>query len=557
MKWAYGVTTVPARIEDLLPRTLASLARAGFARPRLFVDGVQHAESYAHFDLPVTTRWPRLRVAGNWVLTLWELYLREPVADRYAVFQDDVVASAGLREYLEACKYPARGYWNLWTYPPNESRDGSTGWHLSNQKGYGALGLVFGREAVTTLLSQARFIRRPQRLDRGWKLIDGGIIDCLRPIGWREWVHTPSLLEHTGRQSTFAGTRTVKSRSWRGEAFDCRTLVGGLQSPIPNPQSPVARPSPLAPRPSPARIGLAGYDSPSGLGEVNRQLARWLPADEWLVIPRGRQGPGRAELEAWVRSVDVVVFAETPLPPALAEVARRLGRRIVCVPMLEWLPTSGWVRLVDLFLCPTRQCYQAIRGRLPAVEFPWPVDVERFAFRPRTRCGRFLFVEGRGGWQGRKGAAVVRAALGHWPGMPLVVRSQRPGAWPPGVEVLGPVADNRTLYEAGDVLLAPHSVDGIGLEPMEAMATGMPVVTTAGPPWDEIPAVDRIPAAVRSRMIRRRMPWHLPDPAALARIARELVGQDLSAASQEARAWAESRAWAGAADALRKLILGS
>jgi hypothetical protein len=430
------------------------------------------------------------------------------------------------------------------------------GWHLSNQKGYGALGLVFGREAVTTLLSQARFIRRPQRLDRGWKLIDGGIIDCLRPIGWREWVHTPSLPSTTpagrarspepgrSRADPGAARRSTAERSWE---------VSNPQSPIPNPPSLALapRPSPLARADRPGRLRL-----PSGLGEVNRQLARWLPADEWLVIPRGRQGPGRAELEAWVRSVDVVVFAETPLPPALAEVARRLGRRIVCVPMLEWFPTSGWVRLVDLFLCPTRQCYQAIRGRLPAVEFPWPVDVERFAFRPRTRCGRFLFVEGRGGWQGRKGAAVVRAALGHWPGMPLVVRSQRPErghrasrSWAPW-----PTTGRSTRRETCSWPRTAWTGS--------AWSRWRP--WPRGCPWSRRPAR----RGTRSgggpdpggRAVQDDPPADALAPARPGRPGadrRELVGQDLSAASQEARAWAESRAWAGAADALRKLILGS
>ena len=44
MKWAYGITTVPSRRENLFERTLQSLAVAGFDNPRLFVDGVDDAE---------------------------------------------------------------------------------------------------------------------------------------------------------------------------------------------------------------------------------------------------------------------------------------------------------------------------------------------------------------------------------------------------------------------------------------------------------------------------------------------------------------------------------
>ena len=37
LRWVYGVTTVPERRADLLPRTLVSLDRAGFPSPRIFV----------------------------------------------------------------------------------------------------------------------------------------------------------------------------------------------------------------------------------------------------------------------------------------------------------------------------------------------------------------------------------------------------------------------------------------------------------------------------------------------------------------------------------------
>src|SRR3954465_7467772 len=88
--WAYGITTVPERRYDLLPRTIHSLARGGFDLPRLFIDG--HEKSYHEWDtLPQTIRYPAIRTMGNWLLGLWELYIREPAADRYAIFQDDCV----------------------------------------------------------------------------------------------------------------------------------------------------------------------------------------------------------------------------------------------------------------------------------------------------------------------------------------------------------------------------------------------------------------------------------------------------------------------------------
>ncbi len=74
-RWAYGVTTVPVREDRLLPKTLASLRAAGFDKPRLFVDGVRNAWDWEQkFGLEVTARWPHVLTAGNWVLSMYELY---------------------------------------------------------------------------------------------------------------------------------------------------------------------------------------------------------------------------------------------------------------------------------------------------------------------------------------------------------------------------------------------------------------------------------------------------------------------------------------------------
>ena len=45
-----------------------------------------------------------------------------------------------------------------------------------------------------------------------------------------------------------------------------------------------------------------------------------------------------------------------------------------------------------------------------------------------------------------------------------------------GFDVLSTCDSNADLYDAGDVLVLPHSVDGIGLEQLEAMACGVPVL---------------------------------------------------------------------------------
>ena len=229
MIWSYGVTTVPARVSTLLPRTLASLKAAGFDKPRLFVDGAKYSADWDDFGLEVTTRFPSIRPPtnfANWVLGLWELYLREPHADRYAMFEDDIVACVNLRQYLEACAELPKGYWNLYTVPiVAQKSKGRRGWYESNQLGKGALALVFTRGAVHTLLGSPYFVSLPSYEDRGWKNLDGAVVTAFINAGFREYVHNPSLVQHVGDESVIGNKWRDPADTFKGEQFDATKLV--------------------------------------------------------------------------------------------------------------------------------------------------------------------------------------------------------------------------------------------------------------------------------------------------------------------------------------------
>lgn len=234
MKWAYGVTTVPLRRKDLLPRTLASLKTAGFDKPRLFVDGDKDALSWEkEFSLEVTCRYPNIRTYGNWILSLAELYLRNGDADRYAVFQDDFVTYRNLRKYLEKVTYPPKGYLNLYTFPQNQDafpRLGQTarfrsGFFQSNQRGWGALALVFNREAVNILLSSHHMVERVMDMQRGWRAADGAVVTAMKKAGWKEYVHNPSLVQHTGHISAMRNRQHPDAVSFLGEDYDALEIL--------------------------------------------------------------------------------------------------------------------------------------------------------------------------------------------------------------------------------------------------------------------------------------------------------------------------------------------
>ena len=233
MRWAYGVTTVPERRLSLLPQTLNSLCDAGFGDPRLFVDGCDDPSSYTVFGRPITCRPnPPLKVVGNWMLGMWELYVRDPEAERYAMFQDDVLCVSNLREYLESYPYPAKGYLNLITHRENEKwTKGKPGWCEALQRGLGAAGLVFDRNALQTILSSGHMARKPASAGphkiRSWKKLDGGILEGMKAAGYKEYVHNPSLLQHCGLESSIGntgGSFTTTIQSFPGTAMDAMNL---------------------------------------------------------------------------------------------------------------------------------------------------------------------------------------------------------------------------------------------------------------------------------------------------------------------------------------------
>lgn len=235
MNWAYAVTTCEARLKTLLPKTLASLADAGFPTPHLFIDGADRAALPPDLrSLPATCRTPAARTFGNWVLGLAELYIKTPAADRYAVFQDDFVTYRNLRSYLSRCPFPPKGYWNLYTFPSNQGlapRDaaranaGVGGWYPSNQLGRGAVALVFDREGVKTLLGSRHMIDRPESVTRGHRAVDGGIVESMRKAGWTEYVHDPSLVQHTGAVSSMGNRPHLLATSFRGEGYDATEMT--------------------------------------------------------------------------------------------------------------------------------------------------------------------------------------------------------------------------------------------------------------------------------------------------------------------------------------------
>jgi hypothetical protein len=327
------------------------------------------------------------------------------------------------------------------------------------------------------------------------------------------------------------------------------------------------------------RIGLIGYSCNSGgLGEANRQVAKYVPGIvKWLVIrKRGlRIAPIPEGIEKFnkftpefLENIDTLLFFETPFYTGIVRQAKKAGKRVVCIPMLEWTPNQyhfrkrskrDWIHYVDLFLCPTRHCYDTLKAEsYPVSGFSWPHDTNRFRFTPSSHCHQFLFIEGNGGFKGRKGASVVKRAKELWPGMPLIVKTFRPrNTWRKGTLIVKPGNDNLSLYSQGDVLIYPGKCDGIGLQPFEARVSGIPVIITKGRPWGENPSMAEINSTHSKRIVSpgRAMDWYEADPKHLVEICQSFLGKEVSSFAKIGRDWAEGNSWSTKGESLTRAIL--
>lgn len=320
------------------------------------------------------------------------------------------------------------------------------------------------------------------------------------------------------------------------------------------------------------RIGLVGYHCYSGLGEKNRTYSQYLPIDRWLIKPHPHYGiavehppcdvivcrEGQThKLHYFLSQIDVLLYDESPLFHELLPMAKALGKRIVCVMAQEWMPFNN-ESLVDLFICPTKHAYEQFKDSLPCRYFQWPVDTSHFKFQHRDKCERFLFINGHGGWKGRKGGNTVFEMINKWKDIPLTIITQKEVSLNiesyPGLRIVTNVGDNRVLYRYGDVLLYPAYCDGTGLQPLEAMASGMPVICTEGSPWDENMALERIPSENREKFIRRVVDWFVPDTDEAIRLCKKWLGQEIWAQSNSVRVYAENRSWNLAKESLTALI---
>ena len=290
------------------------------------------------------------------------------------------------------------------------------------------------------------------------------------------------------------------------------------------------------------KLGFIARNDNSGLGIESRAFIRhFKPKVLYVKVAEdgARIVPTDDEITEFLKGLDVLFTIETPYNWNTYTIARDMGVKSVLRVNYEWLPEFS-VSWPDFFLLPINYHLKDIPDPKKILFFPVEMD-----YKPRKTAKTFVHVAGMIGQADRNGTSALLKAI------PLVksdvrfiIYSQKPlEIDDPRVEVCGEVDDYRTMYLNGDVFILPRRYAGQSLTIHEAMAAGMPVMTTDMKPYDEI-AQFLIPVEMFGTIkLFRDVEYAIINPEEIAKSIDELYGKDISEESKQAREFAESISW--------------
>ena len=252
------------------------------------------------------------------------------------------------------------------------------------------------------------------------------------------------------------------------------------------------------------KLGLVVRCDSCGLGSLSQDFYKYLEPDKTLIIYGGSNNqpdffgngirceaglPTLDQIKDFLKDLDVFITFETPYNWNLISEARKLGVKSIIIPNFEWTTNNPPLE-PDLWLCPSSLDYNIFKDEDRNAKYlPIPIDRTRINFRLRTKANTFVFNNGHGGSVGRNSAREMIEAISRVKkDVKFIVRSQVP--------IDNMLNDGKTqfvqgemsrdkLFDEGDVFVFPHKFDGLSLPIQEAMAAGMPIITTDFFPHNE------------------------------------------------------------------------
>lgn len=221
--------------------------------------------------------------------------------------------------------------------------------------------------------------------------------------------------------------------------------------------------------------------------------------------------------------------------------------------MAELLPER--MMQPDLFMCPSPLDVEIVKDNFsnPYELVQFPVATDRLIWKKRTKAHHFVHSASHGGLEGRKGTQILLDAMPHVKSdIKLTIY-----AWKdeyrisddPRIELkIVNFKNYWQLWREGDCLIYPQGANGICLPIVEAMASGMGVITTDIYPFNEYMPKPLLFKPMKA--FRRRMSGALIEvedyqinPKTLAEKIDEWANKDISKYSEYGKKWAKDNSW--------------
>lgn len=206
------------------------------------------------------------------------------------------------------------------------------------------------------------------------------------------------------------------------------------------------------------------------------------------------------DFQRWIaqRQLDVILFNEQH---SWEVILNCLKSNVVIGAYVDYYTaeTVPFFPLYDFLLCNTRRHSSVFTQHPQAVYIPWGTDCALFNDRAATSRSdtiRFFHSAGMGGVGLRKGTDILVRAFQKVTGpAKLIIHSQVSVETyhdvahliksDPRIEFIEATVGAPGLYSLGDVYVYPTRLEGIGLTIIEALACGLPVITTDNGPMNE------------------------------------------------------------------------
>lgn len=301
------------------------------------------------------------------------------------------------------------------------------------------------------------------------------------------------------------------------------------------------------------RIAVVGKDNYKGLGVLTQEYREHLPIYKTLIYDNGdalhrfedalyTKDPQK-EVE-WLYDCDVVFVLEIPWDTGFASL-REQGVKTILKVNYEFLPETFSAE-PNLYLCSSSKNYDEVKSE-NKVLLADPVDTDKISFVKREYAHTFVHHAGTIGVNGANGTHEFLNAIPQIKSdVKFIIRTQKklPEVTDSRVTLDDTFYDNYyEMWGEGDVFVSPQKFRATSLPIQEAMANGMPVLSTNIKPFNEFVTWKVEP----SKMFETRMarPLHIADikPDKIAEAVDRVAGTFIRPQSNAAREYAESISW--------------